>query len=105
MGGEPHLHLRVARDGHVLAYVCFAGAFGAGVGLAITLLLEQWPYLLTLVVLATVGGWLRGAGERKARPTYTVMADRVWEARADDGAPLGPEDEEMLPVDPAVRTP
>jgi len=86
-----------------LAYVCFAGAFGAGVGLAVTLVVDQWPYLVALIVLSTVGGWFRAAGERKARPPYVVMAARVWEARADDGAPLTPEDEETLPVDQEVR--
>jgi hypothetical protein len=90
-----------ARPIDLYASVCFVFLLGAGLGLIVELLMSPawWgvPWFAALYLL-------HRRLERKATRPYVIAAARVTEAWADDGAPLTPEDEEMLPPDPCRWT-
>lgn len=89
-----------ARPIDLAASVCFIFMFSVGAGLVVELLMSpSWWGVPAFAGLYLLHRRL----ERTAQRPYVVMAGRVWEAYADDGAPLTPEDEETLPVDREVQ--
>lgn len=83
--------------------ICFIFMVSVGIGLIVqtSFVDGNGLWVLAFVALWRVHHWL----ERKAARPYVIAAVRVWEARADDGAPLTPEDEETLPTDLGRATP
>jgi len=85
-----------ARPIDLAGSICFIFLASVGLGLVVELLMgpSGWG------VPVFIGLWvLHRRIARAAQRPYVVMAARRWEALADDGAPITPEDEEMLPVD------
>lgn len=89
-----------ARPTDLYGSICFIFMISVGLGLVVELLMSPswWG------VPVFIGLWLLHRRlDRAAQRPYVVAAARVWESRADDGAPFTPEDEETFPLDPAAR--